>query len=313
MKIKPLQQLLKLSKYTAKGILLSCFFLNMILAADIVVQDVKSVYDVHVSLKNHSVPLEDLFREIEKQTNFVFSYLREDIRDISRSQSLKIDRHSSVANVLLEMAKTYNLKFKQVNNVINVIPNKGKVSRDKLEILIQTRTISGQIRSSENNEGLPGVNIIEKETRNGTVTDIEGRYSIEVSEGAVLVFSSVGYITREVEVGTRSVVNLTMEQDITELQELVVTALGIKKESQKLGYATSTVTPEEINVNRTTNFMNALQGKIPGVNITTLGTGPAGTSKIRIRGQSSFSGQNQPLIVVNGVPIDNTNYGVTTW
>jgi TonB-linked SusC/RagA family outer membrane protein len=93
------------------------------------------------------------------------------------------------------------------------------------------------------------------------------------------------------------------------LGEVVVTALGIKKEAKKIGYAIASVSPEQINVNRTTNFMNALQGKMAGVNITSLGSGAAGTSKIRIRGQSSFGGQNNPLIVVNGVPINNANFG----
>jgi TonB-linked SusC/RagA family outer membrane protein len=90
---------------------------------------------------------------------------------------------------------------------------------------------------------------------------------------------------------------------------VVVTALGIKKESKKLGYATTTINADALTENRSPNFMNTLQGKIAGVNISGLGTGPAGTSKIRIRGQSSISGQNNPLIVINGVPIDNTNFG----
>lgn len=310
MKNKLLYQLLMVSKLTAKGFILQCLLLNFIWAADISAQEVKSVYEVNITLKAKSSQLEDLFKEIEKQTNFVFSYLREDLKNAPQIASLQISKKSSVADILIEIAKSYKLKFKQVNNVINVIPNPGNI--EKIEIVIQKKTVSGRVTSFDNSDGLPGVNVLEKGTNNGTVTDIEGNYSLMVSEGTILVFSSVGYTTEEVEVGNRSVVDLVMTQDIQQLQELVVTALGIKKEAQKLGYATSTVDPDEMTVNRTTNFMNSLQGKIPGVNITTLGTGPAGTSKIRIRGQSSFSGQNQPLMVVNGVPIDNTNYGVTT-
>jgi TonB-linked SusC/RagA family outer membrane protein len=100
-----------------------------------------------------------------------------------------------------------------------------------------------------------------------------------------------------------------MSSDVRSLQEIVVTALGIEKDSKTLGYATSNVQAEELTINRSPNMMNALQGKIAGVNISSMGTGPGGTSKIRIRGQSSISGQNNPLIVVNGVPIDNTNFG----
>src|SRR5688572_6271621 len=100
-----------------------------------------------------------------------------------------------------------------------------------------------------------------------------------------------------------------MTVDSRSMSEVVVTALGITKQSRSLGYSTTNVNPAELTVNRTPNVMNALQGKVAGVSISALGTGPGGTSKIRIRGQSSISGQNNPLIVVNGVPIDNTNFG----
>jgi len=171
-------------------------------------------------------------------------------------------------------------------------------------------TITGKVVSEEDNEGMPGVNVLVKGTFTGTVTDLNGDYSIEVpSTDATLVFSSVGYNTIEVLVGNQSVINISMSSDVRALQEIVVTALGIEKDSKTLGYATSNVQTEELTINRTPNMMNALQGKIAGVNISSMGTGPGGTSKIRIRGQSSISGQNNPLIVLNGVPIDNTNFG----
>ena len=100
-----------------------------------------------------------------------------------------------------------------------------------------------------------------------------------------------------------------MTVDTRSMSEVVVTALGITKQARSLGYSTTNVNPAELTVNRSPNVMNALQGKVAGLNISALGTGPAGTSKIRIRGQSSISGQNNPLIVINGVPIDNTNFG----
>ncbi|WP_373496632.1 TonB-dependent receptor plug domain-containing protein, partial [Aquiflexum sp.] len=128
-------------------------------------------------------------------------------------------------------------------------------------------------------------------------------------DGAALVFSFIGFRNQRVVIGAQSVINITMEEDIAGLDEVVVTALGIKREAKSLGYATSSVSQDEMTINRTPNFMNALQGKMAGVNITSLGSGPSGTSKIRIRGQSSFGGNNSPLIVVDGVPIDNTNFG----
>ena len=172
------------------------------------------------------------------------------------------------------------------------------------------RTITGRVTDARTNEAIPGVNILVKGTNVGSVTDVDGNYSLVAPDDATtLIFSSVGYATQEVAINGRNTVDVALTSDVTELGEVVVTALGIKKEAKKLGYSTTNVDAKEVIENRSPNFMNALQGKVAGVNISGLGTGPAGTSKIRIRGQSSIAGQNNPLIVINGVPIDNTNFG----
>jgi len=173
----------------------------------------------------------------------------------------------------------------------------------------QDRRVTGRVVSSADQQAIPGVNILLKNTQTGTTTDASGNFTLNVPANATLIFSAIGFVGQEVEVGNRATLTVTLQQSEQALSEVVVTALGIKKEAKTLGYATATVNPEQITTNRTVNFVNALQGKIAGVNISSLGTGAAGTSKIRIRGQSSFSGQNNPLIVVNGVPIDNTNFG----
>ncbi|MEQ8531746.1 MAG: TonB-dependent receptor plug domain-containing protein, partial [Imperialibacter sp.] len=170
-------------------------------------------------------------------------------------------------------------------------------------------TVSGTVKD-ENGNGFPGVNVILKGSSSGTSTDASGKYSLSVpDENTVLVFSAIGYATQEVTVGARSVIDISLQLDVKSLETVVVTALGLERSAKSLGYATSTINSDELSINRTPNMMNALTGKIAGVSISGLGTGPAGTSKIRIRGQSSISGQNNPLIVVNGVPIDNTNFG----
>ena len=169
--------------------------------------------------------------------------------------------------------------------------------------------VSGTVYD-ENNNTFPGVNVVIKGTTTGTSTDINGRYTLDVgTPDAVLVFSFVGYATQEVAVANRSVIDVNMTPDIRSLDEVVVTALGIERTTRSLGYAATKVNAEDLTINRTPNVMNSLQGKIAGVNVSSLGTGPGGTSKIRIRGQSSMSGQNNPLIVINGVPMDNTNFG----
>ncbi len=169
--------------------------------------------------------------------------------------------------------------------------------------------ISGTI-TDENGEPFPGVNVVVKGTTNGTTTDVNGKYSLTVdNDNAILVISFVGYATQEVALAGRTQIDVTLQPDVKSLDEVVVTALGIERSAKSLGYATSKVNSDQLTINRTPNLMNSLQGKIAGVNISSLGTGPGGTSKIRIRGQSSITGQNNPLIVINGVPIDNTNFG----
>jgi len=176
---------------------------------------------------------------------------------------------------------------------------------------VQAQIVSGTV-SDENGKSLPGVSVAVKGATGGTATDVAGKYSITASSTATLVFSYVGYTTTEIAVSGRTVVNVSLAVDSRNMSEVIVTALGITKETRRLGYAATSVKPDELTINRTSNPINALQGKVAGLNISTLGTGPGSTSKIRIRGQSSISGQNGPLIVINGVPVDNTNFNDNT-
>ena len=169
--------------------------------------------------------------------------------------------------------------------------------------------VNGTVTNAADKLPLAGVSVVVKGSTTGTSTDGSGNYSLSAPNGATLVFSFIGYGSKEISVGNQTRIDISLSESAEALNEVVVTALGIKKEAKKLGYATATINADALTENRTPNFMNSLQGKIAGVNISGLGTGPAGTSKIRIRGQSSISGQNNPLIVVNGIPIDNTNFG----
>lgn len=169
--------------------------------------------------------------------------------------------------------------------------------------------IKGRVTNSKN-EPLADVSVLLKGTSTGTTTDRSGQFMLVTPDAnGSLIFSLIGYASQEVPLNGRANLSITLSEEATDMQQVVVTALGIRREAKSLGYSTTTVAPEQVTVNRTTNFMNALEGKIAGVNITSLGSGPAGTSKIRIRGQSSFNANNSPLIVVNGVPINNTNFG----
>ncbi|MHA4845882.1 SusC/RagA family TonB-linked outer membrane protein [Flavitalea antarctica] len=173
---------------------------------------------------------------------------------------------------------------------------------------IYSQTVTGTVTDNRN-QPVPGVTVMVKRTGEATVTNANGKFEIKAQGTDSLQVSSVGFAARTFAVDGRSDITVNLEGSAQDLAVIVVTALGINKEAKRLGYATSVVKPDELTVNRTPNLMNALQGKVAGVNISGMGTGPAGTSKIRIRGQSSISGQNNPLIVINGVPLDNTNFG----
>jgi TonB-dependent SusC/RagA subfamily outer membrane receptor len=174
-----------------------------------------------------------------------------------------------------------------------------------------SQTVSGTV-SDWNNQPVAGVTVQVKNTNRATVSSDGGSFQINAAGNDVLVFSGVGYTTQEVVVNNRNSINVSLQAATQNLSEVVVTALGVKKQSRGLGYSATNVKPEELTVNRTSNPINALQGKVAGVNISTLGTGPGGSSKIRIRGQSTIGGGGSPLIVINGVPIDNTNFNSST-
>ncbi|MBI1768440.1 MAG: SusC/RagA family TonB-linked outer membrane protein [Bacteroidetes bacterium] len=174
-----------------------------------------------------------------------------------------------------------------------------------LSVWAQDRVVTGKVASSEDGSALPGVNVLVKGTTNGTVTDSEGKYSLTVPpSGGSLVFSFIGLSTQEIEIGERSVIDIQLGLDIKQLSEIVVTAQGIEREQKALGYAQTTISSQLLANKPETDVGRALQGRTPGLQILN-SSGLAGSaSKISIRGNSSITGVNSPLWVVNGVPIN---------
>ena len=164
------------------------------------------------------------------------------------------------------------------------------------------KTITGQVTDLSTDESLPGVNVVVKNTTVGTVTDIDGNYRLTVANDAqTLVFSSVGYLKKEVAIGNQTVINLTMSQDIQSLQEVVVVGYGTQKKSDIVGSVAS-VSSERLKENANPNLFQALQGAAPGLNITRGSGAPGENGSIQIRGLNSISASNEPLIVVDGIP-----------
>lgn len=171
--------------------------------------------------------------------------------------------------------------------------------------ILQEVRVAGQITSSEDGQGIPGVNIVVKGTQSGTITDADGRYSLSVPDNnAVLVISSIGFNTQEVSVSGRTNINVALEPSVATLNEVVVTALGIERDQKSLGYAVSQVGGESITQVAQENLMSGLVAKVPGVTMNQMG--PVGSStSIIIRGMKSLSTDNQPLFVIDGVPVAN--------
>ena len=171
------------------------------------------------------------------------------------------------------------------------------------------RTVSGTIKDSQGN-GLPGVNVIVKGTTTGTTSDSGGKYTISVPDGSnILVFSFIGFSAKEAEIGNQSNIDITLTEDVTELGEVVVTALGIQRSTKALQYSMTQVSGENFTQARENNLGNSLYGRVAGVNVSKPSTGPAGSTRIIIRGTKTLSGNNQPLYVVDGIPMDNSNFG----
>lgn len=173
-------------------------------------------------------------------------------------------------------------------------------------VMAQGKKITGKVTSSDDGSGLPGVTVQVKGTSKGSQTDIEGNYSIEAASGSTLVFSFVGMNTQEVKLGNQSVVNVSLGADTKQLSEVVVTAIGIQREKKALAYAVSNVNAESLQQRSEPDALRALNGKVPGVNIISGGGAPGQATRITIRGANSFTGNNQPLFVVDGIPFDNS-------
>lgn len=176
-------------------------------------------------------------------------------------------------------------------------------------MVAQERTITGTVTTSGDGLTLPGVNVIIKGTSQGTVTDMDGKYSISVPQNATMLFSSIGFSSKEVVVGNQTQINISLQEDLESLDEVVVTALGISREKKSLGYATQEVDGDDLNLTNEQNVLGSLSGRVAGVQVTgASGASMGGTQKIKIRGVNSIGGGDQPLIVVDGTPISNANF-----
>ncbi|NMB51382.1 MAG: SusC/RagA family TonB-linked outer membrane protein [Bacteroidales bacterium] len=254
-----------------------------------------------LSLDLENIKIADALREIESQSEFYFLYSPKLI-DVDKAVTISAQQES-ITNILSNIFD---------NKVDFLVYDRQIVLSPKNELFdgkeIFQQVVSGKV-TDRSGTPVVGASVVVPGTTIGTLTDNNGSFSLAVPQGATtLSISFVGMEVQTVPIGNRTVFDIVLETASIQMDEVVVTALGIKREVRTLGYSATDIKAEEISENRSSTALTTLQGKISGVNISTLTTGPVSSNKIRIRGQSSFSGTNTPLIVVNGMPIDNTSF-----
>jgi TonB-linked SusC/RagA family outer membrane protein len=174
-----------------------------------------------------------------------------------------------------------------------------------------TLTVKGKVTDAATKETVPGATVTLKGTKTAVAVDVNGNYAITVSAPATLQFSFIGYKTKEVLVTNQQVVDVTLEEAAEQLQDVVVTALGVTKKDREIGYSETTVKGASLTEARTNSFVNGLEGKVAGVNVSGVATGPNSSTNVVIRGITSMTGSSQPLYVVDNVPLVNNNYNTT--
>ncbi|WP_111628345.1 SusC/RagA family TonB-linked outer membrane protein [Larkinella arboricola] len=284
-------------------VLLSALFCSLSFAYDSHAQE---ILRKEVSLKMEAVEVKQILNQIEKQTKIKFVYSSNSIRSHQKT-SINVSK-SQLSKVLDDLLTPLNIAYDVVDSHI-LLHRKAAEKAPAPNRAGLLLNLKGRV-TDEKGGAMPGVSIVVKGTQTGTTTNAEGRYTLDLPDGnAVLIFSFVGYKAQEVQVGGRTDITVQLEPEAMALNEVVVTALGIAKDKKALTYAVTEVKGSDFTQAREVNLGNALSGRIAGVNATSTANGAAGSSRVIIRGNGSLSGDNQPLYVVNGIPINNANQG----
>lgn len=279
---------------------LSTIILAMKLTAIFIIAVLTNVsatsYSQIVTLHENKTSVEKVLRSIEKQTGYHFLY---DKQDVSKAGTVNIEADRvSIQKALDECFKNQPLTYKIFEQTIVV--RKQDQSKSKASFALQK--IQGTVTDNKG-QPLPGVSVKVKGTTIGTVTDVDGKYSLNVQGTETLVFTFIGFNTQEIPVNGKTVIDITLAEDSRQLNEVVVTALGIKRSARELGYATQQVNAKDLTQSRPTNLAAGLSGKVAGLQIIQANNQIDAGDQVRVvlRGNRSFAGNNQALLVLDGV------------
>ncbi len=252
-----------------------------------------------ISLNIENSPLREVFKTIQQESGYRFFY-SDNLVDLDKLISIQAN-NLAIDEVIKQLEGKTALSFRIMEDkLIVVVPATEKNQPGK---------ITGKVTSVAEPQGLPGVNVVIKGTTTGVITDINGNYQINVPDKNVtLQFSFIGFQTKEVEAGGQSTIDVVLSEDIQSIDEVVVTALAIQRNKESLGYSIQQVGNEEFTQAKENNVINSLAGKVSGLQISTTPSGVDGSTRVVLRGISSLSGNNRPLIVIDGIPVDGGTF-----
>lgn len=280
----PLIKMIALMKLTFLFVLFSCLHVSA-----------TGYSQEKISLKVTNTEIGEILQLIEKQSDYHFVYSKKQLA-VDRKISISAHREP-VESVLSQMFRHTDMRYQVKDNGLIIISRK------------KDDPVTGIIKDAAGNP-LPGASVRVKGSTIGVSTDVNGRFSLTVASNAVLIVTYTGYMIKEVPVNGQDNIEVTLEEDNKQLSEVVVTALGIKKERRALGYSVTQVSGESLTKARENNIANSLVGKVAGLDISSTAGGIGSATSVTIRGISSLSQTNQPLYVINGVPMENKPVGI---
>ncbi|MEP4135975.1 MAG: carboxypeptidase-like regulatory domain-containing protein, partial [Cyclobacteriaceae bacterium] len=286
--------LIRMSKIAIYAMIL-CFSLTLALAHESVAQR-KYLSEISIDLDYSGSSLLDLISTVESSTDFHFAYSKKVLKDKSVDIS---PGEWNMSDLLKEISIQGEVSLRRINETITIkqVDRVSSLPNVQEEIMVQ-QGISGTV-TDENGEPLPGATIVEKGTTNGTITDIEGKFSLNVSDDAVLLVSFVGYQPQEIVINDQSSIDVTMQPDYESLEEVVVVGYGTNSKQAVTG-AVATADLQTYNQVPVNNVLETVKGTLPGLNVS--GINSAGqVADITIRGQNSIGASNSPLIVIDGI------------
>jgi len=294
----------KIMQWSFIHLCIALIFANLSFADDAAAQE---LLERRISIQVTNQNINSVLSEIEKIAEVKFSYSPNLIRASRKiTVTASNEKLSAVLEKLLTPQKlSYEIVGRQIilkRETTEKIQT-GQLELPKASLQSFDQTITGTV-TDESGSGLPGVSILVKGTQRGTTTDAGGKYKIDVANGdAVLVFSFVGYLLQEVAVGNQSQISISLKIDTKTLDEVVVTAFGIKRDQKALGYASQKVAGEQLSAVGNANIQNSLQGKAAGVQVRLSSGMPGRPAQVNIRGSRSITGSNEPLYVIDGLPV----------